>query len=248
MYYDTSSIQPKCTARASRVRLIAPQNVRCRSDIAPLGKVPSHSKEVVSNLFTATDLLPSEPRDVYDSHHSRAIPALVHEEPAKLVLVEILVPIMGALGHDLEDVLRNQVRGEPAHPRPRDGAHDQPAPRFDKRLDLLQKGAGLVNVLNHLEHRHDVVALTLPFGHLELLDRAVPVLELPAEARVLARVRLGDGQDGRGRVDGEDAAGGAQAGGALGEDATSASDVQVREGFIAGFGLRVEARVYEIVT
>lgn len=84
-------------------------------------------------------------------------------------------------------------------------------------------------MLKDLEQRDDVVALAVGGGDGQLLDRGQLVRQLAGQARVLASVGFCDGED-RGRgVDGRDVLGRGQAGGALGEDAAAAANVEVRD-------------------
>lgn len=166
--------------------------------------VPSHSKKVIADLLTAADLFPPEARNIHNAHDPRAIPSLVQEETLQLVLVDVLIPVMRSRRNNSQKVLRNQVRREPAHPRPRNGAHDQPAAGLHKRPDSFQEGPWLVDMLNNLEQTDNVVGIAGLPRHLKVFNGALLVEELAAQRRVFLRVRLCNGQDGRRRVNGGD--------------------------------------------
>ncbi|KAF7552148.1 hypothetical protein G7046_g7511 [Stylonectria norvegica] len=151
----------------------------------PTSKPPScllnftNRKEVIPNLFTPLDLLPPQPRHVHHAHDHRTTPALVGKEPTKLRGVDVFVPVVRALGNDAQHVLGHEVCREPARPRARNGAHHQPPARFDKGSHALEEGGWLVDVLDDLEQRDDVVAVARQRKG-ELFDGRLLVLELGA--------------------------------------------------------------------
>lgn len=163
-------------------------------------------------------------------------PASILEKATQLIVVDILGPVVGALGDHAQDVLGHKVGGEPAHPSASNGAHDEPAAGPHKGPHLLQEGTRVVNVLDDFEDGDDIVSGAWLLGHLEVLYRAVAVGQLGCEGRILARVGAGDGKHLRRGVDGGDGARRGQAGGALGEDAAAAANVEVGEEVGGGAG------------
>lgn len=144
--------------------------------------------------------------------------------------------------HDAQNVLGNQIRREPAHPRPRNRAHDEPPARLDKRPHLVEKRARVVNVLDDFEQRDHVVALSLG-RDLELLYGRLLVGELLGQRRVLARMCFRNAQDGRRGVNGRDVLGRGQPGRALGKDAAAAANVEVRDGAVGAAVVEPRRRV-----
>ncbi len=115
------------------------------------------SEKVITDFLAARHLFPTQSWDVDNTHHTWAAPAGLRREVAsQLVFVDVLVPIVCALGHNAQQVLGQQVRRDPAGPRPRYGAEDQPAARPHKLAAPLQEGGWVVDVLDDLEHRDDV--------------------------------------------------------------------------------------------
>ena len=87
----------------------------------------SHTKEVISPLLTPTDLLPSQPGYIHDTHILHIAPPWLFCKPApQFPLIDILAPFMRASGHNPKDILCDYVGDQPACPRPRDRAHYEP--------------------------------------------------------------------------------------------------------------------------
>lgn len=190
--------------------------------------ISSDSKEIVADLFAALYLFPTETRHVYHAHDPRAVPPFAQEEALQLVLVNILVPVVRPRRNDVQDILSHQVCREPAHPCPRNGAHDQPAAGLDKRPHSIEERLRLINVLNDFEQRDNIVAQAL-LGRLEVLNGCLLIGQLVAQGWVLFRMGLGDGQDGRRRVDGGDVFRAGESRGAFGKDAAAAANIEVSQ-------------------
>ena len=112
-------------------------------------------------------------------------------------------------------------------------------------------------MLENLKDGHDIVAPFLALWTLDqLLDRRVQIRQAARlhEERVLTGVCFGDGEDGRGGVDGGNGAGVWEAGGGFGEDTAAAADVKVVKlrggwgglGGQAGGDESVAERVHEV--
>jgi hypothetical protein len=207
-------------------------------------RIPLHAQKVVPPLLAPCDLFPAKARHVDDAQAlHRAPPRLLAKPGPQLLLVHVLVPLVRPLGHDAQHVLGHDIRDQPARPRPRDGAHDEPAAGLHVRQDVVEEGAGRIDVLQDLEERHDVKGLGGRRGQRQRFNRRIEVRQ-PArcrERRVAPLVALGDPKHPGRRVDGRDRRCVRQARCRLGEDAAATANVEVPQ-LLRGGGLRATPR------